>query len=174
MTQCSRTSHDRCIGARIGTALAGLLSCTDTGCRCHQSDCKNQSSDCANVHVTLLASLILTGLLECGAFHREPPKADTARCGKTPHPALCTRSSSFTAKGRSTHAGAGAAVVDGNLERPGAGLPQPVGGDRWFCSTRVAAPESGAGSGKARVIVVLLALSSRLQPGEHHPSYSYM
>ena len=67
----------------------------------------------------------------------------------------------------------GVAVVDGNLGSQGPVIQQPVGGDRWFCSTQVAAPESGAGSRKAMVAMVLLALSSRLQPGEHHRLYSY-
>jgi hypothetical protein len=35
--------------------------------------------------------------------------------------------------------GAGVAVVNGKLEEPGAGHKQPVGGERWFSSIRVAA-----------------------------------
>jgi hypothetical protein len=47
--------------------LTGLLSGEDSGRWYDQRDCKNTTGDCANVHVDLLASLILTGSLDCGA-----------------------------------------------------------------------------------------------------------
>ena len=88
-----------------------------------------------------------------------------ARCRKTPHPARFTRSSSFTAQGRSTLTGScscrrrrqsrgarGRSYNNRSAEIAGSAQP------------RAAAPESGAGSRKAMVATVLPALSSRLQP----------
>jgi hypothetical protein len=37
---------------------------------------------------------------------------------------------------------AGIAVVGGNLGEPGAGHIAPVGADRWFYSTQIAAPRN--------------------------------
>lgn len=119
----SSGGHDRRVRAGIGiaTILAGLLSCTDTGCRCHQSDCKNKTSDCANVHVELLASLLLTGLrLRCfpsrgtsSGYRPDVERRHAQRCSRDP---LRSRR-----RGGQRILGTGVAVVDGNLEEPGAG-----------------------------------------------------
>jgi hypothetical protein len=64
-----------------------------------------------------------------------------ARCGKTQHPVLFTKWYRSERRGGQRMLDAGVAVADGNLGSQGPVIPQPVGGDRWFCSTRVAAPE---------------------------------
>jgi hypothetical protein len=148
MTQCSSTGHDRCIRAGIRTALAGLLSCTDTGCRCHQSDCKNKSSDCANVHAGLLASLILTGfsiavlsiVRQLTRILDDVERRHTLRSSRDP---LRSRR-----KGGQRMLGAGVAVVDGNLEEPGAGHTTTGRRRSLVLLNPGRSAESGAGRGR--------------------------
>jgi len=63
----------------------------------------------------------MTGLLDCDDSTVSNARAIPAQCGKTPHPALFTRTFSFTAQGRSTRAGCWACRRWRQSREPGAG-----------------------------------------------------
>jgi hypothetical protein len=69
--------------------------------------------------------------------------------------------------------GAGVAVVDGNLEEPGAGHNNNRSAEIAGSAQPGSQRRIRRRSRKAMVAMVLVALSSRLQPGEHDLHYSH-